>query len=83
MLGIPGILCFVNVLPGILRERHVRACLRGVRSGNARFDRQVVPVLASDEHAANLRLAAGPCVLPDLPDDFAIDGYSRLWPVRG
>ena len=77
-LGILLVLHGINVFPGILGEGDVGARLFCILALNARRDLDTVIAILSDEHTADLRLAARTCMLPDLAHDFTIDHQIRL-----
>ncbi len=70
------------MLPGILRERHIRSRLCRIQSRDACPDIQAIAVFFSDQHAANFRLAVRTRVLPDLAKHFALNHHSRLSLIR-
>src|SRR5258708_26240352 len=78
LLRIFLVLDLINVFPGVLRERHVRARLRRIQSRDTRRNTQAVAVFFSDQHSANFRLAVRTRVLPDLAKYFALNRHSRL-----
>src|ERR1700678_457271 len=77
-LGILLILYGINVFPRILRESHMGAGLFGILALNARGDLNPVIAILSNEHTADLGLAAGTRMLPDQTHNFAIDQQSWL-----
>src|SRR5882762_5630157 len=76
--GIILIIYGINVLPGVLSKCNVGSGLLRILALNARRDLDAVIAILSDEHAADLGLAACPRMLPDLAHNFAVNQQRGL-----